>query len=285
MTNFAAFQQNFFEGYTGWEIAKTVFGGLSFLFMVGSLLGWITEVLFRRFFSAKKWINPGFLTGPCLPIYGFGVVALFCLCLLRYVNPIPESVANYTFWWDVCIILFIGAAMTLIELIAGLVFVKGMNIRLWDYSKRPGNFRGIICPLFSFLWTAAGAVFLYLLFPLLVQTVEWFFENTSFLFFVGMFYGVFAVDVAYSFDIANKLKKFAKENKMLLRFEKLKESIAAQLAEKNLKRTFVFSFRSPEGLKKHLEKFALEEKLSLEAWQEKRALRAKKKAEKKSNRK
>ena len=40
---------------------------MAFLFFVGSVLGWCTEVLFRRVFTAKKWINPGFLTGPYLP--------------------------------------------------------------------------------------------------------------------------------------------------------------------------------------------------------------------------
>ena len=50
---------------------------LSFLFFVGSCLGWCVEVLFRRFFSAKKWINPGFLTGPYLPLYGFGLTFMY----------------------------------------------------------------------------------------------------------------------------------------------------------------------------------------------------------------
>ena len=29
---------------------------------------------FRRFFSIRKWINPGFLNGPYLPMYGFGAL-------------------------------------------------------------------------------------------------------------------------------------------------------------------------------------------------------------------
>ena len=49
---------------------------LAFLFFVGSSIGWVIELFFRRFFSAKKWINPGFLVGPYLPIYGFGVVVV-----------------------------------------------------------------------------------------------------------------------------------------------------------------------------------------------------------------
>ncbi|MCR5514667.1 MAG: putative ABC transporter permease [Bacilli bacterium] len=49
----------------------------STLFVVGSLIGWVIELLFRRFVSQKKWVNPGFLTGPYLPIYGFDVLVLY----------------------------------------------------------------------------------------------------------------------------------------------------------------------------------------------------------------
>ena len=50
---------------------------ISTLFVIGSLLGWVIELFFRRFVSQKKWMNPGFLTGPYLPIYGFGVIVLY----------------------------------------------------------------------------------------------------------------------------------------------------------------------------------------------------------------
>lgn len=48
-----------------------------YLFFFGGVGGWVLELLFRRFFSGanpeRKWLNPGFLFGPCLPLYGFGV--------------------------------------------------------------------------------------------------------------------------------------------------------------------------------------------------------------------
>ena len=56
---------------------------LAFLFFIGSVLGWVLELFFRKFFSGSnpehKWINPGFCTGPYLPIYGFGLCALYLL--------------------------------------------------------------------------------------------------------------------------------------------------------------------------------------------------------------
>ena len=56
-----------------------------------------------------------------------------------------------------------GLIMTLIELIGGWIGLKN-NVKLWDYSDQWGNYKGIICPLFSAIWTAAGALYYYLSF-------------------------------------------------------------------------------------------------------------------------
>jgi len=56
---------------------------LAFLFFIGSLIGWGIEVLFRRLFSAHHWMNPGFLVGPYLPLYGFSLVTLYLLAGLE----------------------------------------------------------------------------------------------------------------------------------------------------------------------------------------------------------
>ena len=62
---------------------------ISTLFVIGSLVGWVLELFFRRFVSQKKWMNPGFLTGPYLPIYGFGVAVLYG------VSNIPLGIESY----------------------------------------------------------------------------------------------------------------------------------------------------------------------------------------------
>ena len=59
---------------------------LCFLFFVGSVSGWVAELLFRRFFSSanpeRKWINPGFCIGPYLPLYGVGLCLLYLIAAL-----------------------------------------------------------------------------------------------------------------------------------------------------------------------------------------------------------
>lgn len=223
----------------------TAFLVASFLFITGSMLGWVTEVLFRRFFTAKKWINPGFLTGPYLPLYGFGVVALFGLSYI----PINTGYR----WLDSVLIIFImGVAMTVIEYIAGLIFIKGMKIRLWDYSKRWGNIQGLICPLFSFFWLLIAAFFYLVIDKTVIDAVAWFVHHIEFAFVVGMFMGVFAVDLAHSLDLSNRVRKFAKENQVIVHFEKLKETLYDKIKETKQKPVFMFPFKRLSALKDEL---------------------------------
>ena len=56
---------------------------LAYLFFIGSTLGWVAELLYRRFLSGanpeRKWINPGFCVGPYVPLYGSGLCILYLL--------------------------------------------------------------------------------------------------------------------------------------------------------------------------------------------------------------
>lgn len=89
---------------------------LAFLFFIGSCFGWVLELLYRNLTHRhKKWINPGFCTGPYLPIYGFGLCTLFLLASLEDLHLIADPV-----WNRVALFLAMAVAMTLIEYIAGL---------------------------------------------------------------------------------------------------------------------------------------------------------------------
>ena len=137
---------------------------LAYLFFVGSISGWVLELFFRKWFSSSnpehKWINPGFCTGPYLPIYGFGLCALYLLALLGRETGLDGSIQGR-------VLLFLGMAvsMTLIEYIGGLLLLKGAKIRLWDYSNCRGNIQGLICPLFSFFWALLSAGYYFLIHP------------------------------------------------------------------------------------------------------------------------
>lgn len=195
----------------------------AFLFFLGSLFGWVLELFYRRIVH-KRWINPGFLKGPYLPIYGLGLVFMYLICLIDF-SFIPVS-----FWRHAIRILFIGVVMTGIEYVGGIIFIKGMKIKLWDYSMRRGNLQGVICPLFSLIWTAVGALYCYLLNPWILSIVGWFDDNIGFSFFVGIFFGVFFVDLAASLRLSVKLRSFAVKYRIVIRYENLKEEIKEQMS-------------------------------------------------------
>ena len=195
---------------------------VSTLFVIGSLLGWVIELFFRRFVSQKKWMNPGFLTGPYLPIYGFGVTVLYG------VSNIPLGIESQI--WDIVVrVVIIGFGMTFIEFIAGLIFIKGFKIKLWDYSNRKGNIMGIICPSFSLIWLAVGSLYYFLLNPVLVQGISWISENLIYTYFVGAVIGAILVDFSYSVHLATKLKEFKELQD--LRFEEFKKEFKKRVNE------------------------------------------------------
>lgn len=226
---------------------------LAFLFFFGSVLGWVLELFFRRLFGDKKWVNPGFLRGPYLPIYGLGVDALFLLCRID-LSCIPFPVLQ-----AIVRILIMGAGMTLIEYIGGLIFVKGMKIKLWDYSDQWGNLQGIICPLFSLLWTAAGAVYYFFLDGFFLHSVLWLWNNLAFSFVVGFFFGLFAVDLFSTLQVAARIRAFAEKHRIVVRYEKLKGDIQDALREGRRKISFFRPFAVPAPLENFLKKYLFKE--------------------------
>lgn len=55
--------------------------------------------------------------------------------------------------------MFISSiVITLIELVTGILVNKVMNLDVWDYSKRPYNFLGQICLLYTNIWFFLSAI-------------------------------------------------------------------------------------------------------------------------------
>ncbi len=215
-----------------------------FIFFIGSMIGWVGELLFRGILY-KKWVNPGFLVGPYLPIYGFGLASLTLIYLVFSgfsINPF-------------FIILLMGISMTLIELVGGLFFINAGGVKLWDYSDLKYNYKGIICPQFSLLWTALGAIYYYFLAEKVFVALEWFGNNLSFSFVLGIFFGVIIIDYIYSTNTLVKIRRFAKDNNFIIKYEEFKKHIKEIQKKNEEKYSFIFSFRQSKKLSDYLKSY------------------------------
>lgn len=212
---------------------------LTFIFILGSIGGWILELFFRKIVH-KKWINPGFLSGPYLPIYGLGLITLYLVAIIDF------NIETYLFELSIKIIL-VGSLMTLIEYIAGKVFIKFMGIKLWDYSKNYGNIDGVICPLFSFIWTMVGVIYLIFFHSLLMSAISLISTNIYYPFIVGIFFGLFLWDLGASLEISTKIKKLA-AGKLVIRYEDFKLKERNYYSENKIRYNFMKPLRNNSNL-------------------------------------
>lgn len=251
----------------------------AFLFFFGGTCGWVVELFFRRFVSQKKWVNPGFLTGPFLPLYGFGVMGFYLFSSFPWQSWISIEWLSY-----VVEIISIGALLTLIEYIAGLIFIKGMRIKLWDYTKRWGNIQGIICPAFSLIWTAVGALYVFLLSKPFITISTYVIDSSRILAtstIIGACLGIIVIDASYSVGLVTKIRKSVADSQLVVDWDKIKISFQEYTKGMQKKMSWALPFYTKFGdFKTMMNDYVTKLRSSNSAWQikleEKEAVRLKK---------
>lgn len=147
------------------------FRNLFIYFFVYAVIGWLYE-LFIFYYHGEGWINRGFLYGPYLPVYGFGMLLL--IAILKNIMKKKHKV----FGININIILvLIGVFLiaTLTEYVAHYVLDTFFDIKLWDYSKEFLNINGRVCFNASRNFAIGGTFLLYCINPL----VDKFIKKTS----------------------------------------------------------------------------------------------------------
>ncbi len=220
---------------------------LTFLFAVGSMIGWCIEVIYRRFVSQKHWVNPGFLTGPCLPLYGMS------LCILYLLAGFEDDIPGKEIWMRKLILFMIMSfAITCLEYCIGELTLAVTKVRLWDYTEQWGNFRGMICPLYSFFWMMLSAVYYFFIHPHILDALIWLAKNLAFSFAIGFFYGIFVIDLIYSAQILIKIRSFAQEHEIIVKLEELREDIYFNIKQ-HKKPNFLLSLHTERPIQEMLE--------------------------------
>ena len=102
----------------------SMFLTLAYLFFIGSVAGWFLELIYRNMRSNhQKWINPGFCTGPYVPLYGFGLCILYLLAFFEGVLEIKNLILS-----KVVIIVSMSVCMTVLEYVAGIFCLKFLKV-------------------------------------------------------------------------------------------------------------------------------------------------------------
>ncbi len=131
---------------------KTDILSILFSFSFFSILGWMLEVSYRSL-RDKRFVNPGLLRGPYLPLYGTGALLLMVAgSLLQGSHVLTKALAYFV-------------VTTGLELGSGFIAQHFFQTRLWDYSDQRFNYRGHICLKFSLYWILLAFAFEYAVLP------------------------------------------------------------------------------------------------------------------------
>ena len=130
------------------------------IFIMFSVVGWISEVLYVGIFHEHKFVNRGFLYGPICPVYGFGGVVILLL---------PPSL--YNTW----VPLFFASMIlcTAVEYLVSWIMEKMFHARWWDYSHYKFNINGRICLLNSVLFGFMGLGVIHFVYPYMLAFLNW----------------------------------------------------------------------------------------------------------------
>lgn len=133
---------------------------LVLLFFTYSFIGWCIEVTLK-YIQYHRFINRGFLAGPCLPIYGSG-----CALITVAMDGLRQ-ISQYEFsYGTVFAVSFFLCG--LLEYLVSYILEKRFHARWWDYSQKPMNLNGRIWIGNLVLFGLGGVVVVKLVNPVLL---------------------------------------------------------------------------------------------------------------------
>jgi uncharacterized membrane protein len=162
-------------------------------FALYSFIGWIIELIYRSL-NNRKLVNPGFLYGPFVPIYGIGGVFVSLVYLKISFLPVPLQFLIYSL------------ILTIIEYITGEIFEKFFQLKLWDYSENRFNINGKVSLLFSTGWGLLALTVVNYIHPAISYPVNKI-GSTESVVISSIFLAYFATDAAYSTASLNRFRK------------------------------------------------------------------------------
>ena len=132
-------------------------------FFIYCFIGWIYEVIWE-FKVGNGFVNRGFLYGPYLPIYGFGVLTLYFILKKFLKTKLKIGKINIM---PIFVFVLILVIASIIEYVASFGMEVLFQKRWWDYSYDFININGRVSLRNSSLLALGALVLLYLVHPIL----------------------------------------------------------------------------------------------------------------------
>ncbi|MDU1309823.1 MAG: putative ABC transporter permease [Clostridium sp.] len=121
---------------------------LVLIFMIGSFIGYIVEMLYCYLKNGRFESRKGVIYGPFSPVYGFGAI-VFTILLYRLEH------------FNAFIIFVVSAVVgAIFEYICSFVQEKTIGTISWQYNKTPLNLGGRTSGLYALYWGVLGLIFL-----------------------------------------------------------------------------------------------------------------------------
>lgn len=192
-----------------------------YLFAFFSFACWGLEFVYRST-AQKKLVNPGFLKGPYLPLYGTTAVILALIITIIQKGTIFSYAAHLIPFVYLkigtldapysTILEFLSKGLiyflitTGIELATGLFFGGLLKRPLWNYSGQPFCFKNQICLKYSCYWVLLAFFFEYVLLPISLFFYRFFDPHwiSAFVFYVCC---VILIDFIYNLSFALQTRR------------------------------------------------------------------------------
>ena len=133
---------------------------LFFIFILGSLVGWVVEGIYTYVAFNELVNHSAVVIGPFDMAYGI----CFVLMTLLFYKKTDISIIK------AFIISFIGG--TVLEYVMSLGMEIFLGFTAWDYSSYPLNINGRVCLLYSVFWGVLGVAWVKLIYPFIMKILN-----------------------------------------------------------------------------------------------------------------
>lgn len=194
---------------------------LLFWFLIYGVVGWVFESTLKTI-EEGHFINRGFLFGPFIPIYSFGVTLfIFFLTPLERLAPLkfsvsflPEGSRVLEFDYKFYIMFFAGGLIcSALEYVVSFVMEKMFHQRWWDYTDYKFNTKGRVCVSITYCWGALSIAAIHFIHPLIGQNITDHLPKKVGVVIMFTCYALLLTDTILSNVIAKKNKEKILEDK------------------------------------------------------------------------